>query len=385
MVDAKFAPPAPAATPTPAPETPPATPPETPPATLNIEAAPNAKPKTGFDSLEKDWTPELEAKLRKLYPEHKMWRVKDVVESKYKSSESQLTAKLAELEARRQTPANDEKIEQLQKLIEDRDQRLKERDQRLEEADFTLGQTYAKFVSRFNTEKLEALDVVKSLAVTYTDPEGETKTRQATDSDFNQALNISDPAAQDDFIEKTFGRSAWRVTNHINELNRIRRDAKQAKDDFAANFEKNKVERELAAKRQEQEYEGHFNEAFKGLSSDPDLGSYVSESEADPEGTALLKAELNKFDSFKTEMAKMNPKDRAGAVALVRARFGGAPRAIAELKKERAKIAELEAKIAKLIGTDPGQQVKTVTGGPAATEAKGIEGMVGALKWDGSK
>jgi len=381
MVDAKFAPPA---APTSAPETPPATPSETP-AAPKVEAAPDAKPKTGFDSLEEDWTPQLEAKLRKLYPESKMWKVKDFVEKKYQTSETVLKAKLADFEARPKTPANDEKVKALEDRIAELSEEGKTWRQRVEEADYTRSEEYnTKYVTSFRAEEKRAFDEVKNLTVSFTNPEGEAQTRQATENDFRKAMAL--PAnEQDDFIHATFGKSAWRVINRINELNRIRESAGQAVADHAANFEKNKVERELATKRQEQEYKGYFTEAFKGLSSDPDLGSYISESEADPEGTALLKAELNKFDSFKTEMAKMQPKDRAAAVALVRARFGGAPRAIAELKKERAKIVSLEAELAKFRGADPGAPVKTVTGATQTVEAKGIDSMVGALKWDGGK
>ncbi len=386
MIAAKFTPPTPAPSAAPTPEPP--KPAETPAAPAAPAATPTAAapvPKSGFDTLEQDWTPELEKKLRRLYPEHKMWKVKDIVEGKYKASESQLNSELTKLRARPETPANNASIEQLEKLAAEAREDAKTWKQRVEEEAFTRGETYQReFSEPYRRElargKAEVAGTETSLGMTITENNsGEEVTRPATAKDFQKLLKM-DPDEWDAEADK-FGRGKQRVIARLLRISDIRERANQAEEDYATNYEKNKVERELAAKRQEQEYEAYSNEAFKGLSADPDLGRYVSESETDPEGTALFKSELEKFDSFKTEMAKMTPKDRAAAVAMVRARFATNPRLIKERKADAAKIASLEADLAKLRGADPGQQIKTVTGGTAPTEAKGVDGLIAGLKW----
>lgn len=375
MIAAKFSPPAPAA---PAPPTEPAKSVDAPPAPVVPKAEPTAKPEP---AAKKEFADDEIEKERKANPSHKAWKILDSIKTKYSTSETALKAEIARIQAKPvEGVADAAKIKAMEDRISELSEEGKTWRQRVEEADYTRSEDYTnRFVTPYRTEEKRAFDEVKNLSVSFPDGD-ETKTRQATENDFRKAMAL--PAnEQDDYIHATFGKSAWRVINRINELNRIRESANQAVSDHAANYEKNKVERELAAKREGEEFEGHFNEAFKGLSADPDLGIYVSESSADPEGTALLKAELIKFDSFKTEMAKMAPKDRAAAVALVRARFATNPRLVKDNKAKDAKITSLEADIAKMRGTDPGSKITTVTGAPVAEEPKGIDGMIGKLNW----
>jgi hypothetical protein len=369
MVDAKFATPAPDPAP---PE--PAKPAETPaPTTPKPETTTDLKP-----AAKKDFADDEIEKERKSNPNHKAWKILDSIKAKFSTSEAALKSKLAELESRPQTPANDAKIAELEKLIAERDGEVKTWKQRVEEADFTRSEEYAsKYVKPYQGEMERALNEVKGLSVTY-EKDGEQLQRAATEADFRKALSLQG-TEQDNFVYDTFGRSAQRVTNRINELNRIKEAANHAVTDFAANYEKNKVARELEAKRQQAAYEKELNEAHSNFQKDPDTGRYLTEAETDPEGTKMFKSALEKFDSFRT-----NPPTAADA-AEVRAAYAMKPRLIHEVKQLTSKVASLEAEIAKYRGADPGAPVKTVTGATQTVEPKGIDGMVSALKWDGSK
>lgn len=382
-----FSPVAPTPTPAPeapkTPETPPAETPQTPPADKKPEVAPEVKP---APAAKKEFTdPEIEAE-RKSNPNHKAWKILDSIKAKYSTETAALKAEVERIKAKPvEGVADAAKIKAYEDRIAELAEEGKTWRQRVEEADYTRSEDYSnKFVKPFNNEKRRALDVVKSLTVTY-DKDGEPQTRQATESDFNQALNISDPAAQDAFIQKTFGHSAWRVVNHINELTRIREAANQAVTDHAAQYEKNKLERELRAKQEDEEFGRDFQSESERLKSDPDWGKYLSERQDDPEGSTILKTELAAYDELKETYGKLPLKERAAKAALIRARFAETPGLRREVKQLTGKVASLEAELAKFRGADPGNPIKTAVGGKPAEAPAGIEARIGAMSWDGKQ
>lgn len=355
----------------PAPEAKPETPPtpETKPEAKAPEVKPEAKPETkpakkefGDDEIEKE---------RKSNPNHKAWKILDSVKSKFAATETQLKAEIARIQAKPVEGAGDAaKLAQLQKLLDEKDGELKSWKQRTEEADFTRSEQYTnQFVKPYQAEMKRAFDEVKNLTVTFT-KDGEQQTRQATESDFRKAMSLP-PDEQDAFIHEAFGRSAWRVINRINELNRIRSASEEAVKEFSENYEKNKAERELAQQREQEEYKRDFEAEHERIRKDADFGKYVSESETDPEGTQLLKSELEKFDGYKEAMQKMSGKDRAAVAALVRSRFAAAPRLQSEVKRQATKIAELEAELGKFRAADPGAK-PSGKGTPAVKQLGGI-------------
>jgi hypothetical protein len=261
-------------------------------------------------------------------------------------------------------------------LIDEKDGEVKTWKQRVEEADFTRSDEYSsKYVQPYQNEMKRAMEEVKALTVTFT-VDGEPQTRAATENDFKKALALP-PSEQDAFIHDTFGRSAHRVINRINELERIKLAANNAVTEFATNYEKNKTQRELDTKRQRDEWEKSLNESYTGFQKDPEIGKYVSESETDPDGTKLYKAELERFDGF-----KVNAPTAADA-ATVRALYAMAPRLLQETKQLAAKVSSLEAELAKFRGADPGGEIKNATGGNQAPEDLGVEGKIKALDWQG--
>lgn len=361
-----------------APETPPAVTPATPEPRPPVEAPAQPPPPTPepapASAKKADFTEaEIEA-AQKENPDHKAWKILKFVKGRAAANEAAWNAEKTKLEGRPQTPANDERIAQLEKMIEEGKQETKTWKQRVEEADFTRSEEYTnKFVNPYQSERKRALEEVKGLTVSFTQ-DGEPQTRQATESDFTKAMSLP-PSEQDDYIHATFGKSAWRVMNRINELNRIKEAANNSVTEFAANYEKNKTTRELDFKRQRDEYEKALAEAHSGFQKDPELGKYLTEAETDPEGTKLFKTALEKFDSFKTV------QPTAADAAEVRASYAMKPRLLHENKQLSAKVASLEAELAKLRGVDPGQAVKTVTGSAAVTPAKGVDGLIAGLKW----
>lgn len=338
------------------------------------EVKPAAAPAPDAKAKKNDFTDaEIDEGLQK-HKDEKGWGVVKYLRNKYTTAEAAWNAEKSKLEARPQTPANDDRIAQLERLIEEGKQETKTWKQRVEEADFTRSEEYTnKFVNPFQSERKRALEEVKGLTVTF-QQDGEPQTRQATENDFTKAMALP-PSEQDDYIHATFGKSAWRVMNRINELNRIKEAANSAVTDFAANYEKNKTTRELDFKRQRDEYEKALAEAHSGFQKDPELGKYLTEAETDPEGTKLFKTALEKFDSFKTV------QPTAADAAEVRASFAMKPRLMHEVKQLTSKVASLEAELAKLRGVDPGQAVKTITGSAAAATPKGVDGLIAGLKW----
>lgn len=378
MIGAQWNPPAKAE---PAAPAPPAAAPEPPkPAEAPTTATPPPEPAKAAPAAKKDFTDaEIDDGLKK-HPDANGWKVVSYLRKKFNNSEAVWKSEKAALEARPQTPANDARIEQLQKLIDEKDGEVKTVKQRMAELDFTRSDEYStRFVQPYNNELKRALEEVKGLTVTF-QKDGEPQTRQATENDFQKAMKLP-PDEQDNFIHDAFGRSAHRVINRINELSRIRAASEQAIADHSANFEKTKTERELAQKREQAEYDKHFSTAHDELKANPEFGSYVSENEADPEGSQIFKAELEKFDDFKTSMQSMTPKEAAATAALVRARFAAEPRRAAESKRDKAEIASLKAELAKLRGADPGGPIKTAVSAAPVEQPAGIDGMMGKMDW----
>ncbi len=358
----------------PAPETKPADAPA--PETKPAAAAPEAKP--AAPAAKKDFTDDEIALARKEKPDHKAWKILDSVKARASQTETQLKSELAKLQAKpNETPADTARIEQLQKLIDEKDGEVKTWKQRVEEADFTRSEEYTtKYVQPYQNEKRRALDEVKKLTFRFTDTDGVQQTRPANEADFEKAMSLG-ASEQDEYLEAAFGKSAWRITNRINELERIRSASIQATQDFSTNYEKNKVARELEAKRQRETYEKELGDAYTGFQKDPEIGRYVSEAEDDPDGTKLYKSELEKFDGFKTV------QPTAADAATVRARYAMAPRLLHVTKQQQAKIASLEADLAKFRGADPGGEVKTATGGTQPEAELGVEGKIKSMSWDG--
>jgi len=343
---------------------------------IETPAAPEQKPLPEAKPAKKEFTDEEIAAARKEKPDHKAWKILDSIKAKSSASEAALKSELEKLKQRPETPANDARMAQLEKLLEERDQKIKERDQRLEEADFTRTEQYTqKYILPYNNEWKNAISTVKGLTV-MAQKDGETITRQGTEADFMKAAALP-PSEQDDFIEATFGKSAWRVTKHLNKLYELKDSERAAVEDFAANYEKNKVQRELDMKRQREAYEKELGDTFTNLQKDPELGSYLSESETDPDGTKIYKAELDKFNSFKTTAPT------AADAATVRARYAMAPRLLHVNKQLSSKVASLEAELAKFRGADPGAAVKTAANPAAPAAELGVEEKIKSLSWDG--
>lgn len=373
MIAQQFAPPVetPAVAPTPSPK-----PAETP-AAPEVKATSEVKPDT--KAKKTDFTDaEIDEGLQK-FQDEKGWGVVKYLRKKYTTAEAAWNAEKSKLEARPQTPANDERIAQLEKLIEEGKQETNTWKQRTEEEAYTRGETYLKqFVQPYQSEVArgiaEVAGTANTPAMTVTEiKNNEETTRPATARDFQRLLKM-EPEEWDAETDK-FGRGKQRVVARMLRISDIREREQQAREEYSANYEKNKVAKELEIKRQREAYEKELAEAHSGFQKDPELGKYLTEAETDPEGTKLFKTALEKFDSFKTV------QPTAADAAEVRASYAMKPRLMHEVKQLTSKIASLEAEIAKMRGTDPGQPVKTVTGSAAATPAKGVDGLIAGLKW----
>ena len=335
-----------------------------------------AAPKPALKDEIQKLSDEQMAHLRQMFPDaKKLWSVVDAIKLKSGNVEAQLKAELNAIKSKPVEGAQDSaRVKELEARLADMSEETKTWKQRVEEASYTHSEDYVnRFAKPYKAELERAIEEVKSLTMTLT-KDGDTSTRQATEDDFRQAMELP-LGRQGDFIHDTFGKSAYLVINRINRLREIKEASVAATSEHATNHEKTRLDKELSAKQEQKDYDSHFQAAAEAIKAHPNGGKYFSESEADPEGSALLKSGYERYDKLGSELPSMSPSDKAAVAAVVRSRFAAVPRLVSQIGKLEAKIAEFEAERGQLQAADPGAKINGTGGTPPPASAPSIAGM----------
>lgn len=288
---------------------------------------------------------------------------------------SDLQEKIKTLEAKPQTAAGNEKIEQYEKQIEELRKAHEDSQKRLIETDYARSDEYKKkYIEPFQREKQSAFEEVKGLQfiVKPATEDAEAVTRQATEADFMEAMNLP-PSRQGAFINEHFGASAWLVIQRIVELSRIKREAQYDVQNHAEQFQKTQQEQESKTKKELDFVKTERAKAHAELEEKwPALFS-VKHYESDPDAKKMLEDGYAYVDRSEEEIDTMPPEEKAALASVLRARAASAPLLNLLLERQTAKITELEQELAKYRGSDPGATKGEAPTVPAPVKSKGIQ------------
>ncbi len=301
----------------------------------------------------------------------KAWKVLESLKKAHSSEKAQLQQQIDTIKNKPVEGVMDAtKVKALEDRIAQLSEEGKNWKQRAAEADYTRSEEYqTKFVAPYTNELKRAIEEMKGITLTYTDADGERKTRPATENDFRKALSLP-PDEADNFIHDAFGRSAHRVISRVNELSRIREASEQAIKSHAENHEKTAAEREALTKREQAEYDNSFKSASESLKSHPVGSKYFAPKESDPEYSKSLNEGYESYDGFRESVANMTAPERAAVAATVRARYAAFQPMAAQIKSLEAKVASLTAELGGSRKVDPGAAAPAAPSGgaPASTE-----------------
>jgi len=311
-----------------------------------VKPAPTTAPKTPEPEMS-------EADMEKVIKANpKAWRVFEASKKKWQTEKSTLEQRIQQIEQKAtQTPADDRKLEALNKQLEELRGESTKYKQELVKRDYTASDDYKKnFVEKANSVYAEAVGFVQQLSVTDGDNE-----RKATQADFDEIRSLPLGARRKVANDK-FGEYAGDVLQFVRDIDTIKRDATLAVQRHAEQSEKEAAEREAMTSKERQEYDGYYKQSLDGVRSNEAYGKWFSPDEADPEATKLLTDGFDEIEKVTSQLDKLPVDQKAAYSAIYRARAAATPRLILEINRRDTKITELEAELAKYRGTDPGAE-----------------------------
>jgi hypothetical protein len=227
-----------------------------------------------------------------------------------------------------------------------------------------------KYQRRWLAKYESSVREVGRLQVKSVNPDtGEESTRPASQQDFERVRALrSSEAAQLDEAERIFGNRASLVVKYCNELDGIEQLANEEVTTRRAKYDEEMAQKEsqqgetqktmqTAAQARETELLDKYPEWF-GKSEDPEMET-------------AMKQGLDYVDAASVDLDKISPDERGKRAAVIRLWASSFPRNVKRIQSLESKLAERDAKIAKLQGTDPG------AGGDGPAPDKVAESVVG--------
>jgi hypothetical protein len=288
------------------------------------------------------------------------------LEKKAKELEGKATQSPADLA---KIKANDERIAQLEKD-------LQERESRLIQADYSKSDEFKRlYIDKGAKAYAKAIGEIKSLKVKVVDGEGNESDRPATQADFDSIRKL-EPYDQDRKIHEMFGTSASRVALHLNILNSIESEANDAI--LNANEKSAAARREADLQRESfnGEFKTHSEAAMSELTTK--FKEFFAPDETNPEASKALEGGYSFVDETVANTAKMSPKERAESTAIIRGLAAAAPRLMVEKKQLVSKVKALEEEISKFRKSAPGAASPGASSPAPAKELRGIAAAVAA-------
>jgi len=284
--------------------------------------------------------------------------------------------KLAEIETLRKqneeynkrrfvTPEMEAEIEQNKKEIADLRKSIAE--SHYEKSD----EFKKQYVEPYTQARDSAVEAAKSYIITN-DEDG--TTRQATADDFARVMNAP-RSERAGIAQKLFGINGLNVLADIRDMERIRQQAEVAIKNHRDSLEGKSKEQENQSREMEKQYMTHREASRRQLAEE--FPQFFSEPADDPEAADAWKKGLEFVDNAAQRMKDMSVDERAAVAEVMRARAAWFPRGHKELTRTKAKVAELEAELAKYRGSDPGSEKEK--GGEPPKADDGLRGGIEAL------
>lgn len=203
-----------------------------------------------------------------------------------------------------------------------------------------------KFERPYNEAWAKAVSEVTQLNLEMEDG----SSRKASANDLLALANA--PLDQlDDLAQKWFPRSAARVIRHVEKI----RDLAEAQDKAMEEAKKGATEFQTKQAQVAQQSATAFRQAYDGATSEltKKYPKWFAPDETDPAGNELLKKGFEFADSVFSANGNMTPEQKAQRLAVVRAKTANHDRLAARLKAVNARVAELEADLAKYEKSEP--------------------------------
>ena len=357
--------PPPATTPPAAPAAP-ADPPK--PAATAAPAAPAPKPASSVaPPAPKAGEPVLDWKSAPKQFKEAHEKLKSEYETTKKTLESQLTTTKQQMQALEQrkflTPEQETKYMQLEQKQQQLEADLYSRDFR-ESPEFKA-KYQAKADKIFQTVQNE----LKGLVITENDTQ-----RPATLADFSKVRSLGDSMVEQRRAAKAiFGDDADVVLGMARELKAIEDAANEEIESKRANWsnERKQAEEKFNAENtSSQQFFGNFDKML--TEKFPDKFAPIADN---PEFNAALQKGLEFVDTNSAGFNGKSVEERAKSAAIIRRWASSWPANQILLQQRAAKITELEARIAKLQGSDPGAGGDGGAGGGGGSEVGGTDAM----------
>jgi len=269
------------------------------------------------------------------------------------------TAELAELKSKAPVKVDEfPEYKQATEKLTAAEQRAQRLDEELRFQAYHRSEEYAEkyvkpFESAWNTGRARV--AAMTIPARTDEATGEvTAARQATAEDFDAIMKSGDV---DGAIEKLFGNSvkAATVANlalKVQDLNEARAAALEEYKVKGAERQKQAQEMRVKTAKESSEI---YRQAIESALADEKNAEWFKPDTGDTEGEGILKSAMALVDqAFTAAGAKLTPQERAKLNAEIRNAAAAAPLLHRKLVASRAKIKELEAKLAGLGRSTPG-------------------------------
>jgi hypothetical protein len=221
-----------------------------------------------------------------------------------------------------------------------------------------------KYEKPYNEAWAKAVSEVTQLNMVMEDG----TSRKATANDL-LALANAPLDSLDDLAAQWFPKSSPRVIRHVEKI----RDLAEAQD--KALEEAKKGAGDYATKQQaETQKQGLvFKQAYDGANTEltTKYPKWFAPDETDPKGNELLKKGYEYADTVFANNATLTPEQRAGRLAVIRAKAANHDRLVSKVKSMSAELADLQSKLAQFEDSEPPEDPNT-----AAASKKS-----GAMDW----
>jgi len=279
-------------------------------------------------------------------------------------------AKVKELETRLSTAQPAPEVDALTQTLASKDKTIQELHEKLGSLSFTESPEFkTKYVEPFNRAYSFATSRLKNVQVANADG----TVRPATAQDFTRvyqtASNNVGEAAK--LATEIFGDSANWVMSRVDELQRMQYEHDTAREGERAAWETQNKEK---AAKQSQMTEYRLKAANQihqdMLKRQPEI---YGEDPQDPEGTELLKKGYQTADAYFVHRGTLTPQQEIVAMMKVRNDAAALPLALHRLNKKNDEIANLQATIAELRGSEPGaEEPKHASEAPAGAKKESM-------------
>ena len=315
--------------------------------------------KPAYDKPEPEKAPETPPEPQKPVEEPKpgsMRALGKAYDEKVKLINSELQPKIQSLEAK--TKEYERTIEDLRKAqpdlkpFQEKVSALEKENQQLREvvrfADYRKSPEFVeKYEKPYNEAWAKAVSEVTQLNMTMEDG----TTRKATANDLLALANA--PLDQlDDLAAQWFPKSSPRVIRHVERV----RDLAEAQDKALQEAQKGAGEFTEKRSKEVQQAAESFRTSYEGANREltTKYPKWFAPSDTDPQGNEILKKGFDYADTvFSPNGTQLSPEQKAGRLAVIRAKAANHDRLVSWVKARDARIAELEASLAEYEKSEP--------------------------------